>query len=56
MSDAMSRKAISLNVGHPFKADNAKSREALGVTYRPLSETMNDFFAQLVEAGEVEAA
>ncbi len=56
MSDAMTRKAISLNVGHPFKGDNSKSREALGVSYRPLSDTMNDFFAQLVDAGEVKAA
>lgn len=56
MSDALTRRSISLNVDHPFKGDNSKSREALGVTYRPLSETMNDFFAQLVDAGEVKAA
>lgn len=56
MNDALSRKVISLNVGHPWKADNTKSVETLGITYRPLSETMNDFFAQLVEAGEVKAA
>lgn len=56
MNDALTRRTISLNVGHPWKADNGKSVEALGMTYRPLSETMNDFFAQLVEAGEVKAA
>lgn len=56
MNDALSRKVISLNVGHPFKADNSKSKAALGMRYRPLSETMNDFFAQLVEQGEVKAA
>lgn len=56
MNDTLSRKAISLNVGYPWKADNTKSVETLGMKYRPLSETMNDFFAQLVEAGEVKAA
>jgi len=56
MNDALDRKTISLNVGYPWKGDNAKSRTQLGVTYRPLSETMNDFFAQLVDTGEVKAA
>lgn len=56
MNDALSRKSISLNVGYPFKADNTKSRESLGVEYRPLAETMNDFFAQIVEEGVLEAA
>lgn len=56
MNDALSRKVISLNVGYPWKADNRKSVESLGVRYRPLSETMNDFFAQLIEHGEVKAA
>lgn len=56
MNDALDRKVISLNVGHPFRADNSKSRAELGMEYRSLSETMNDFFAQLVEHGEVKAA
>lgn len=56
MNDAISRKFVSLNVGHPFRADNSKSKASLGVEYRALSETMNDFFAQLVEYGEVKAA
>lgn len=56
MNDALNRKVISLNVGYPWRADNTKSVETLGMRYRPLSETMNDFFAQLVEAGEVKAA
>lgn len=56
MDDTLSRKVISRNVGYPWKADNTKSVETLGMKYRPLSETMNDFFAQLVEAGEVKAA
>jgi hypothetical protein len=30
-------------------ANNSKSQRELGVSYRPLSETMNDFFQQLVD-------
>ena len=56
MNDALSRKSISLNVGYPWKGDNSKSLTALGVEYRPLAETMNDFFAQMVDGGEVKAA
>ena len=56
MNDALSRKAISRNVGYPWKGDNTKSRTELGVEYRPLAETMNDFFAQMVAEGEVKAA
>lgn len=50
---ALTRKAVSRNIGLPWRADNTKSRRELGVTYRPLEESMNDFFAQLVDHGLV---
>ncbi len=56
MNEVLTRKVVSRNINYPWKGDNTKSRQALGVTYRPLGETMNDFFAQLVDAGEVKAA
>jgi nucleoside-diphosphate-sugar epimerase len=49
MNKAMTRKYIRNNVNLPFKADNSKSREELGVTYRPLEETMEEAFQVLIE-------
>jgi len=49
----MTRKAVSRNVGHPLRIDNKKSREELGITYRPLKESIVDFFQQMVESGLV---
>ncbi|MCA9573075.1 MAG: NAD-dependent epimerase/dehydratase family protein, partial [Myxococcales bacterium] len=46
----LQRAWVTCNVGHPWIADTTKSREALGLTYRSLDETMNDFVAQAVEA------
>ena len=37
----------------PWKADNSKSRRALGLTYHPVSDAIADMFAQQVEAGAI---
>ena len=47
------RRFISRNIGYPWRGDNRKSIKELGMTYRPLSESMNDFFQQLVDSGQV---
>lgn len=49
----MSRAEVSLNIGYPWKANNSKSINKLGMKYRPLETTITEFFAQLVEAGEI---
>lgn len=46
---SFTRKMISRNVGHPWIGDNSKGVTELGLTYRPLKETMNDFFQQMIE-------
>jgi len=46
----LTRKSISLNMNLPFKADNSKSMKELKMTYRPLEESMNDMFQQLIDA------
>ena len=51
----MTRKVISRNMGYPFRADNTKSKQALGVSYRPLGPGLAEMHAQLVEAGLVKA-
>jgi nucleoside-diphosphate-sugar epimerase len=48
---ALTRKSVTLNVDRPWQADNSRSRNELGIRYRPLSESMNEFFQQLVDAG-----
>ncbi len=51
VNKAMTRKAIRLNVGLPWKGDNSKSVRELGISYRPLEETVVDFFQQMVDSG-----
>lgn len=50
----MTRKEVSNNIGYPWKANNSKSIQELKMTYRPLKETVLEFFDQLVDAGVIE--
>jgi len=52
-SIGMTRQMVSKNVGYPWKANNSKSVNELGMKYRPLQETVTEFFGQLIEAGEI---
>lgn len=45
------RKMIANNIGYPWKADNSKGIKMLDMHYRPLEESMNDMFRQMVEHG-----
>lgn len=45
-----SMKEIQRNVGYPYQFDNEKSR-MLGITYRPIEETLSDHVKQLIQAG-----
>lgn len=49
----LTRKFVARNVDHAWRADNSKSRKALGMTYRPLQQSMEDMFGQMVDAGLV---
>lgn len=49
VNKALDRKYISRNVNKKWKADNSKSIKELGVTYRPLKETMVDAFQALID-------
>jgi dihydroflavonol-4-reductase len=53
LNPGLTRKTVSRNVGIDFIADHSKSVRELGVSYRPLEETMIDFFQHLVENGRV---
>lgn len=49
INKTMTRKYISRNVGYSFIADNTKSKEELGVTYRPMKESMTEMFQQMID-------
>ncbi len=53
---AMTRKIVSLNINVPWKGDNGKGRRELGMQYRPLKESMNDFFQQMIDCGLLKSA
>lgn len=53
-SVGMTRKMVSNNIGYPWKADNSKSKEKLNMEYRPLKETVLEFFSSLLDAGVIE--
>jgi dihydroflavonol-4-reductase len=51
VNSTITRRFVSRSIGRPWIANNSKSKQELGVNYRPLTETMNDFFQQLVDEG-----
>ena len=53
VNKAMTRKIVARNVNVPWKGDNSKSVRDLGMKYRPLKESMNDFFQQMIDSGLV---
>lgn len=55
VDDSVTRKFVSRNVGLPFHADHGKSVRELGMTYRPLAESITEMFQQMVDAGVIES-
>jgi len=47
------RQMISRNVGYPWNLDNSKGIKELGVKYRPVEESIVDFFQQMIDHGVV---
>ena len=45
----LKRKMLKRNVGHRFRADNSKIRKDLGMKFRPLEESVTDFFQQMID-------
>lgn len=50
INKAITRKFVSRNMGLPFIADNSKSKKELNINYRPLKDSMNEMFQQLIES------
>lgn len=53
LSDELPRRYVKLNVGYPFEVNNARSIEELGISYRPIEQSVTEAFAQMIEAGLV---
>lgn len=49
------RKFIRNNVNVPWKADNGKIKKDLGISFRPLQETMEEAFQVLIDEGILRA-
>ena len=56
INKAMTRKWVALNVNLPWKGDNNKSRRELSMRYRPMKESMIDFFQQMIDSGTLAPA
>lgn len=55
VNKVFTRKVVSRNVNRPWKSDNTKSREKLGMTYRSLETTLHEHFQQLIDEGAVKS-
>lgn len=53
VNKTLTRRVVSRNVGLPWRGDNSRSRQELGMSYRPLSESTNDCFQQLADTGQL---
>jgi len=51
MNKLMTRKMLRNNINHEWKADNSKIKKELGISFRPMQETMQDGFQVLVDNG-----
>jgi hypothetical protein len=47
----VSREFVQKNVGYALRFDNNRSKDVLGVQYRPLTETLCDHFQQMIDDG-----
>ena len=50
-SQGIERAFVARNVNVPWHADDSKAVRELGLSYRPMQETVEDMFAQMIDAG-----
>jgi len=48
---SLTRKMVERNVDLPWRADNGKGIRELGMSYRPVEESITDFFQQMIDSG-----
>jgi dihydroflavonol-4-reductase len=47
----LSRKMVSNNFGHPWRADNSKSKKDLDMEYTPIENSIENMFQQMIDNG-----
>ncbi len=55
VNKAFSRKFIKNNVNIEWKADNSKIKKELGITFKPMKETMEDSFQVMIDENMIES-
>lgn len=53
INNNLSRRYIRNNVNVPFKADNSKIKNELGIEFRPMQQTMEAAFEDLIKRGRI---
>ncbi len=53
MDKTLTRKMISRSFGLPWKDNNSKSKQALGLQYHPVPEAVNAMMRQMIESGRI---
>ncbi len=56
VNKAMTRKWVSRNVNLPWMGDNSKGVRDLGMQYRPMKDSVVDFFQQMIDSGQLQPA
>ncbi|MCA8953180.1 MAG: NAD-dependent epimerase/dehydratase family protein [Planctomycetes bacterium] len=51
----LTRKIVSRNVDLPWRGDHGKAKRDLGIEFRPLKESVVEFFQQMIDIGAVKA-
>ena len=51
MDKTLTRKMVSNNFKHPWRADNSKSIKELGIEYTPIEKCIEDMFQQMIDNG-----
>lgn len=49
----LTRKFVDRNIGYPLEFDNSRSRNELGLVYRPAEQTITEHFRQMLDDGLV---
>lgn len=47
----LQRSFVKQNIGLPLRIDNRRSREKLGLSYRPIAQTVTEHFQQMIDDG-----
>ena len=52
-SKTVTRVFVTRNMGHPWRADNSKAQEALGVTFHDVVEAAAEMVRQMADSGQI---